>query len=77
MWTRYLSILLLMLGWSLLVNGQGLASKGLLLDIEGPIGPATSNYLHQALEKIDPTTQLVILRMDTPGGLDSAMRDII
>lgn len=77
MWHRRLSLLLVLLGWTLLANGQGTETRGLLLEIVGPIGPATSNYLHQALDKTDPTTQLVILRMDTPGGQDSAMRDII
>jgi len=74
---RHLLLILVLLGWSLLVNGQGTETRGLLLEIAGPIGPATSNYLHQALEKASPATQLVILRMDTPGGLDSSMRDII
>lgn len=76
MWRR-LSLLLVLLGWALLVTGQGSENRGLLLEIDGPIGPATSNYLHQALEHAAPGTRLIILRMDTPGGLDSAMRDII
>jgi membrane-bound serine protease (ClpP class) len=76
MWHR-LALLLALLGWGLLAAGQGTETRGLLLEIDGPIGPATSNYVHAAMQQLDPTTELVILRMDTPGGLDTAMRDII
>jgi membrane-bound serine protease (ClpP class) len=49
-----------------------------LLDIQGPIGPATSDYIHRSLESAKAEkASLIILRMDTPGGLDLAMRDII
>lgn len=50
----------------------------ILLDVQGPIGPATSEYLVSSLEKsASRNTELVIIRMDTPGGLDASMRDII
>jgi len=50
----------------------------ILLDVQGPIGPATSEYLVNSLEKAAArNTELVIIRMDTPGGLDASMRDII
>lgn len=53
-------------------------NKALLLEIEGPIGPATSDYVLSNLTKArQDDAKLVILRMNTPGGLDSAMRDII
>ncbi len=48
------------------------------LDIDGPIGPATRDYLHRAMASaVEDGARLIILRMDTPGGLDSSMRDII
>jgi membrane-bound serine protease (ClpP class) len=49
-----------------------------VLDINGPIGPATSHYVVRGIESArDQGSRLVVLEMDTPGGLDSSMRDII
>ena len=52
--------------------------QAILLDIQGPIGPATAEYLINSLEKsTQRNAELVIIRMDTPGGLDASTRDII
>ncbi len=54
------------------------AAPGFLLEIDGPIGPAISAHVVKSLQvAADRDAQLVVLRIDTPGGLDASMRDIV
>jgi len=49
-----------------------------VLSLEGPIGPATADYVERGLRQArEAGAQAVVLRLDTPGGLDASMRDIV
>jgi len=49
-----------------------------LIELKGPIGPAMSRYVEQSLaDASNQRSAVAILQMDTPGGLDTSMRDII
>jgi membrane-bound serine protease (ClpP class) len=49
-----------------------------VLKIDDAIGPAISDYLVRSFDKAaNHDAEVIILEMDTPGGLDTSMRDII
>jgi membrane-bound serine protease (ClpP class) len=52
--------------------------QALLLEVDGIIGPASSDFIIRGIEDAEVSgASLVIIRVNTPGGLDSSMRDII
>ncbi len=49
-----------------------------LLELDGPIGPATADYFISNLHAAQRTdAMLFVMQLDTPGGLDHSMRDMI
>lgn len=48
------------------------------LDVTGPIGPATARHLADGLEEArDRGAAALVVEIDTPGGLDTSMREMI
>jgi membrane-bound serine protease (ClpP class) len=74
---RYCAILACLL--AALCAGAARADGSVVqLEIDGAIGAATAEYITSGIQHAEETkASLVIIRMDTPGGLMSSMRDII
>ncbi|HLY06457.1 MAG TPA: nodulation protein NfeD [Rhizomicrobium sp.] len=76
--SRYTLVALILIFFSLVASPGDAAGRAAVLEIDGAIGPATAEYVTGELASLDPgTTRMVALRMNTPGGLDSSMREII
>ena len=76
---RTLVILIgLMLVASIAVRVQADSSRIDVLPIKGTINPVLVDYVSRGIDQADDEGALaVIIQLDTPGGLDTAMRDII
>ena len=71
-------LLLLFSGFSLATAQQQPRAPAVVLNLDGAIGPATASYVSRTLDAATKEgAPLVILRLDTPGGLDTSMRSMI
>jgi len=58
--------------------GEADSKLALTISVDGAIGPATARYVKDALTKASERhAEVVVLRMNTPGGLSTSMREII
>ena len=57
---------------------SNVTSTAILLEVKGPIGPPSVSYIERVLkDAASRQSPLLILQLDTPGGLDASMREII
>ncbi|HIE47883.1 TPA: nodulation protein NfeD, partial [Candidatus Bipolaricaulota bacterium] len=54
----------------------GSGGEVLLLSLDGSINPASKDYVLRGLGGA-AGAELVVIQLDTPGGLDSSMKDIV
>lgn len=53
------------------------AMEAVILTINGAIGPATQDYIQRGIEQAETEkANVIIIELDTPGGLDASMRGI-
>ena len=72
------TLFLLLLAGVHLYAQESAPPDAVVLEIKGPIGPAISDYIERGIGKaVTEGSKAVILKVDTPGGLDTSMRDII
>jgi membrane-bound serine protease (ClpP class) len=71
---------LILLGWLALAAGPARPAQEqvFVMQLDGAIGPASAAFITDGLDEArEANAALVVIQMDTPGGLDTSMREII
>lgn len=72
------SVLPLLFAVLVLVAFQTFAGEIHVVAFEGAIGPAAAGFIDSAIDRAEEASAVcLVIEMDTPGGLDSSMREII
>jgi membrane-bound serine protease (ClpP class) len=78
---KYMRILLLLgliVTASISIETQAASSRIDVLHATGVINPVLADYIERGIEQAEENNVIaVIIQMDTPGGLDTSMRDIV
>ncbi|MCK5434792.1 MAG: nodulation protein NfeD, partial [Dehalococcoidales bacterium] len=78
---KYMRILLLLgliVTASITIETQAASSRIDVLHATGVINPVLADYIERGIEQAEENDVIaVIIQMDTPGGLDTSMRDIV
>jgi len=73
---RIVPLVMLIFLFPLILFGKG--PEVSVLSLRGPVNPVTADYLKRNIEAAGQRgDRLVLVELDTPGGLDSAMRDTV
>jgi len=83
-WTQssFLGVLLLVF-LAACVSGTAAAQQSasraaVVLTLDGAVSPASADYLVRGIERAaEEGASVIVLQMDTPGGLDTSMREIV
>lgn len=59
-------------------TGADRPARAAVLTVDGPIGPASAGYIRDGIdEAAEDGASIVVLRLNTPGGLSRSMREIV
>ena len=65
------------LAWSLATQARAQEQGVLVTEVTGPITPAVAHYVESALEAAAESNSVLVITIDTPGGLDASTREIV
>ena len=77
----FAAALLLAVGFGLhgvAAEDEATRSEVWVVDLDGAVGPASADLVIRAIEDAgEANAEALVIRMDTPGGLDKSMRDLV